>query len=141
MPKRDVRPDGRPVVLFDGVCNLCNGLVAWIIRRDRRRRFLFAPLQSPAGRRLQDEYGLAHGPLDTLILVEGRRAYRRSSAVLRILRRLGPPYNVAGLLLAVPQPLRDAAYGFIARRRYRWFGRRNECMVPGPEVRSRFLVD
>ena len=118
------------VILFDGVCNLCNSSVQFVIRRDRRARFKFAPLQSQ---------GEAAG--DSIVLVDNGRRYTRSTAALRIARHLDFPWNLAYALIVVPRPLRDAAYDFIARRRYRWFGRRDVCMTPTPELRSRFLPD
>ena len=94
-----------------------------------------------AGERLQREHGLDPSVLDTLVLVEDGRAYRKSSAALRILRRLRWPWTVLFGLIAIPPILRDFVYDLLARRRYRWFGRKGECMVPTPEVRERFLVD
>jgi predicted DCC family thiol-disulfide oxidoreductase YuxK len=131
----------RPIVLFDGVCNACDASVNWIIRRDNRALFRFAPLQSPAGARLGREHGLDPNALDTMVLVEDGRAYRRSTAALRILRRLGWPWRLLFTLIAVPAPLRDFAYDRFAARRYRWFGKKEQCMIPTPEVRDRFLVD
>jgi predicted DCC family thiol-disulfide oxidoreductase YuxK len=128
-------------VLFDGVCNLCNATVNWIIARDRKGLFRFAALQSAAGERLQRERGLDPTALDTLVLVEGGRTYRKSSAGLRIVRRLCWPWPLLFGLIAVPAFMRDFAYGWFARRRYRWFGRKDECMAPAPEVRERFLLD
>ena len=133
--------ESHPVVLFDGVCNLCNATVNWIIARDRKGLFRFAALQSPAGERLQREHGLDPTALDTLVLVEGGRTYRKSSAGLRIVRRLCWPWPILYGLIAVPAFMRDFAYGWFARRRYRWFGRKDECMTPAPEVRERFLLD
>ena len=133
--------ESHPVVLFDGVCNLCNATVNWIIARDRKGLFRFAALQSVAGERLQREHGLDPTALDTLVLVEGGRTYRKSSAGLRIVRRLCWPWPLLFGLIAVPAFMRDFAYGWFARRRYRWFGRKDECMAPAPEVRERFLLD
>lgn len=128
---------GGPIVLFDGVCNLCNGSVRFIIRRDLRRRLRFAPLQSETARRL-----LAGAPADlpdSLVLVERGRVWTRSSAVLRIAKGLRWPWPLAYALVAIPRPLRDWLYTRVARNRYRWFGRRDDCMVPTPELRARFL--
>ena len=130
-----------PIVLFDGLCNLCDASVNWIIARDRRGVFRFAALQSPAGEQLQQAFGLDPNKLDTLVLVEGARVYRKSGAALRVLRRLRWPWPVFLGLIAVPPFIRDFVYDFFARRRYRWFGRKDQCLVPAPEVRDRFLVD
>lgn len=129
-----------PTVLFDGVCNLCNSSIQFVIRRDPApATFRFAALQSEAGRRLQREHGLDEHALDTVVLIEDGSAFVRSSAALRIARRLGFPWSLASALLIVPRPIRDAVYGWISRNRYRWFGQRDACMVPTPELRSRFL--
>jgi predicted DCC family thiol-disulfide oxidoreductase YuxK len=126
------------VVLFDGVCNLCNGLVQFIIRRDPHARFKFAPLGSDRGQtgvRPRSDPGLT----PTVILIEDSRRYQRSTAVLRIARQLRAPWPLLYAFIAVPRPLRDWAYDAVARRRYRWFGRRETCMVPTPELRARFV--
>jgi predicted DCC family thiol-disulfide oxidoreductase YuxK len=133
--------DSHPIVLFDGVCNFCNRSVNWIIRRDRRGRFRFAALQSEAGTALQERHGLDPSALDTLVLVEDGRVYVKSTAALRILRRLRSRWRALYGLIAVPRPVRDFAYDWFARRRYRWFGKRDECMVPTADVRERFLTD
>lgn len=131
---------GRPaIILFDGVCNLCSASVQFIIRRDPRGLFRFAALQSDAARSLLAECGV-RGPLpDSLMLIEGGRCYARSAAALRIVRRLRLPWPVLYALVAVPRPIRDWAYDFLARHRYRWFGRREACMAPTPELRDRFI--
>jgi predicted DCC family thiol-disulfide oxidoreductase YuxK len=127
------------VVLFDGVCNLCNGAVAFIIARDRRAQFGFASLQSDAGRRLLREVN-GETPLpDTFVLVEEGRAFTQSTAALRIAERLGFPWSLAALFRVLPRPIRDRAYTLVARNRYRWFGKRETCMMPTPDLRRRFL--
>jgi predicted DCC family thiol-disulfide oxidoreductase YuxK len=133
--------DAHVIVLFDGVCNFCNRSVNWIIRRDPRGLFRFAPLQSDAGGKLQREFGLDPNALDTLVMIEDGRAYVKSTAALRILRRVRSPWRVLYPLIVVPRAVRDFAYDWFARRRYRWFGKREECMVPSPGVRERFLVE
>jgi predicted DCC family thiol-disulfide oxidoreductase YuxK len=127
------------VVLFDGVCNFCNSTVKFIVDRDPAGYFQFAPLQSETARRILADFEPPSGFLDSIILVEDGNCYGRSSAALRILRRLGGPWAFAYPLLLVPRPIRDAAYDWFARRRYRWFGKRSECSVPPPEMRARFL--
>ena len=127
------------IVLFDGVCNLCNGFVQFVIARDPQARFQFATLQSETARRLIEQYGVPDLLPDAVVLVEGGRLYTRSTAALRIARQLTFPWPLTAGCFVVPQPLRDWAYGLIARRRYRWFGRRETCMVPTPELRARFL--
>lgn len=128
-----------PIVLFDGVCNLCNRSVQMILRHDREARFRFASLQSPVGERLRDELGIDRGKVDSVILVEGDRWYKESDAALRIAGGLGGLWKALQVFRLIPPPLRDAAYRLIARNRYRWFGRRETCWLPTPELRERFL--
>ncbi|MBL8990405.1 MAG: thiol-disulfide oxidoreductase DCC family protein [Phycisphaerae bacterium] len=134
--------DGRAVVLFDGVCNLCNGSVRFIVRRDRAGRIAFAPLGSPAAARVLSAAGVEGVALpDSLVLVRSGRVHVCSGAALRIAGLLRWPWPVLTVLLAIPWPLRDWVYRWVARNRYRWFGRRETCMMPTPELRSRFLAD
>lgn len=126
------------MILFDGVCNLCNGFVQFVIARDPARRFRFASLQSEAGRRSLEAAGAGHSA-ETVVLVEDGRAFTRSTAALRIARRLRFPWPLAFALIVMPRPLRDQVYDWVARNRYRWFGKRDVCMVPTPELRDRFL--
>ena len=128
-----------PLVLFDGVCNLCNRSVQTILRHDRHARFRFASLQSPLGEKLRDDLGIDREKVDSVILVEGDRWYKESDAALRIAHGLGGPWKLFGILRLIPRPLRDAAYRLIARNRYRWFGKTETCWVPTPELRGRFL--
>ena len=132
-------PADTPVVLFDGVCNLCTGLVQFIIPRDPGQRFRFAPLQSPVGTQLLEQCGLPTDQLETFVLVEGGECYTKSSAALRIARHLGGPYAWLYPLRWIPRPLRDAVYEFVADHRYGWFGRREECMMPTAETDAWFL--
>jgi len=139
-PSLPVDPREHPIVLFDGVCHLCEGAVRFAIRRDPGARLRFAPLQSPLGRALLARHGLDPDALDAVVLVDGDGAHQRSTAALRIAAGLRAPWRwLAPPLLLVPRGLRDAVYGWVARRRHRWFGRRAECLVPTPELRARFL--
>ena len=131
---------GGPVILFDGVCNLCHGTVQFVIRRDPAARFRFASLQSTAGLRLGEAHGVDPQALDSMLLLEHGRLYRRSTAALRIARGLRPPWPLAYALIAVPAFLRDALYDFVGRRRYRWFGKREHCAVSEPAAADRFLT-
>jgi predicted DCC family thiol-disulfide oxidoreductase YuxK len=128
-----------PIVLFDGVCNFCNASINFIIRRDRRKIFRFAPLQSETGAKLLRQFGLPLDSVETMILSEDGGCYTRSTAALRIVRRLGGPWSVLYVLMVIPTAARDMVYDFVARNRYRWFGEKNTCMIPTPEVRERFL--
>ncbi|WP_019912952.1 thiol-disulfide oxidoreductase DCC family protein [Paenibacillus sp. HW567] len=131
--------EGKSVVLIDGVCHLCQGLVRFILPRDPKGRFLFAPLQSQISRELMLENGLVPGGLSTVVLLENGVCYTESAAVLRIARGLRFPWPAVYVFIIVPRPLRDSLYRFVARNRYRWFGRDEQCLVPTPEIRRRFL--
>ena len=144
-------PESGPVVLFDGVCNFCNGIIQFIVDHERRPELRFLPLQSERaaellvrafgeeeGNRLRT--GLSgNGDPDSVVLIEGGRGYSHSTAGLRIARYLRAPYSWAFLLVVVPRFLRDVVYRFIARNRYRWFGKSEVCRIPTPELRQRFL--
>ena len=131
-------PD-HPVILFDGVCNFCDASVHFIIKRDRRRIFRFATLQSEAGRQRLKQYGLPESDLSTIALIEGPEFYIRSTAALRIARRLNGLWPALYLLITIPRPIRDVFYGFVARNRYRWFGKKEACAIPTPDIKERFL--
>jgi len=132
------RIDG-PIILFDGVCNLCHAAVRFIVAREREARFRFAPLESETGRRLTAG-GIGGGrSVDTVILVEDGQTYVRSDAAIRIAARLNLPWCLLGRLRVVPRPIRDRTYDFVARNRYRWFGRKEFCPTPDEEMRDRFL--
>lgn len=127
------------MIFFDGVCNLCNRLVDYVIRRDRAGRFQFASLQGETARsRLPDFAG--ESGLSTVALATDSGVFTRSEAIGRILRGLGGGSGLVGrILLALPRPLREWGYRAVAGRRYRWFGRRDVCRLPSPEERARFL--
>ena len=129
----------KPVILFDGVCNYCNGMVNFLIRKDKQRRFLFAPLQSNAGQELLGQFGLNTTQLDSFIFISDGKAYLRSTAGLKLYNQLPWYWKWTQLFWIVPRVIRDAVYNFIARNRYKWFGKRDQCMVPSAEVRERFL--
>ncbi len=129
-----------PLVLFDGLCNLCEAGVQFILRRDKAGRFRFASLQSKTGAELLSRQGIPPDRrLETMLLVLDGRTYARSGAALRIARRMDFPWPLLSIFLAVPTPIRDFVYGVIARHRYRWFGKREACWLPTPELQSRFL--
>jgi len=127
------------LLFFDGVCNLCNGLVQFIIRKDRRKIFHFASLQSKTGQRFLNAHVLLTQDLNSLVYWRKGRALTRSTAALNVARDLGGAWPMAYAFILVPRFLRDALYDLIARKRYSWFGKRETCMVPTPELRERFL--
>jgi len=128
-------------ILFDGVCNLCNGFVQFVIARDPAARFRFATLQSDAASAVLRDAGVTAPLPDSIVLVEDGAAHVRSGAALRILRGLRFPWPLAYALIIVPRVVRDRAYDFIAAHRYRWFGRRESCWLPTPDLKRRFLND
>jgi len=128
-----------PIILFDGVCNLCNTSVQFILKRDRRSRFRFASLQGPAGQALLQRSGLPADHLDSFVLVENNNVYTRSSAALRVISRLGGGYTLFYVFWIIPRPIRDGVYDWVARHRYRWFGKEDSCWLPRPEWKERFL--
>jgi predicted DCC family thiol-disulfide oxidoreductase YuxK len=127
-----------PVVLFDGVCNLCNSFVRLVVRHDETGVFRFAPLQSEVGQELLARHGLATEEFDSVVLVEDGEWYTKSTAALRVCRRLDRPLSLLGPFLYVPSLIRDPVYDLIARYRYRLFGKSEECQIPAPEIRERF---
>ncbi|AMQ75312.1 DUF393 domain-containing protein [Bacillus velezensis] len=127
------------VLLFDGVCNLCSGAVQFIIKRDPAGKISFASLQSDTARELLASEGLPTEQFDSMIFIENGRIYKKSAAVLKVSRHLRGAWRLSAVFFAVPRLLRDRAYSFIARRRYKWFGKREACMLPSPEIKNRFL--
>jgi predicted DCC family thiol-disulfide oxidoreductase YuxK len=130
--------DTRPVILFDGVCNLCNSFVNFVMDRDDGS-FRFGSIQSDAGAEMMREAGMSPEDLETVVVVDGEKAYTKSTAALYVTRRLGLPYSILYPFVVVPSFLRDPFYDFVASRRYSWFGKRDECRVPDEETKSRFL--
>ncbi len=138
MDIRDI-PSGQSVILFDGVCNLCNGFVQFLIERDPKRRYRYASLQSETGQALMRSAGLPADEINTVVLMEEGTAYTHSDVALRVARHMGGLWPLATVLYIVPKFLRDAIYNWVARNRYRWFGKKEACMVPTPELKSLFL--
>lgn len=127
------------IVLFDGVCNFCNASINFVIERDKAGYFKFAPLQSEIGEKVTAEHRIDTVETDSVILVEDEKFYTHSTAALRIARRLDGFWSVAYALIVVPRPIRDFFYKLLAKNRYKLFGRQEQCMIPTPEVRARFL--
>jgi predicted DCC family thiol-disulfide oxidoreductase YuxK len=129
----------RPIILFDGVCNLCNSSVQFILKRDSKKKFLFASLQGKNGQEILKQSGLPANTLNSFILVEGDHIYTRSTAALRMLKGLGGGWKLLYGFIIIPKFIRDAAYNLVARNRYNWFGKKEECWVPSAELKQRFL--
>jgi predicted DCC family thiol-disulfide oxidoreductase YuxK len=127
-----------PVILFDGVCNLCNASVDFIIRHDPGRYYKFASLQSDAGQQLKERYDLLDS-LYSVILIENDQVYDKSTAALKIAKHLSFPWNLFHGFIYLPRTWRDRMYAYIARNRYQWFGKRESCRIPTQEEKDRFL--
>jgi predicted DCC family thiol-disulfide oxidoreductase YuxK len=127
------------IVLFDGVCNFCNGSVNFIIAHDKAGYFKFSPLQSEIGEELTAKHGIDKTKTDSVILIEDEKAYTHSTGALRIARKLDGIWSWIYALRIVPRPIRDFLYRTFAKYRYRLFGRQDACMMPMPEIRARFL--
>ena len=127
------------VILFDGVCNMCNANVKYIIDHDPADYFRFASLQSETGMQLAAEHGIDASELSSMVLIEAGKAYMRSTAALRVCRRLKGPVRLLWPFILLPAILRDPIYRFIANRRYKWFGKQDACRLPTRQDRARFL--
>ena len=129
----------RPIVLFDGVCNLCNNAVQFIIKHDKKNAFLFASLQSETGQELLAQHNLPLNELNSFILIENDKAYNRSTGALRVAKKLNGILPWLHVFMIIPKNFRDSIYDFISRNRYKWFGKKDECMIPTSQLKARFL--
>jgi predicted DCC family thiol-disulfide oxidoreductase YuxK len=127
------------ILLFDGVCNLCNGLVHFIIKKDRIGKFKFTSLQSAIGQQWLMKFGLAKNEFASFVLIQGDKYYIKSDAALKMLAELGGIWNAFYVFKFIPRPFRDFIYDRIAKSRYKIFGKRDVCMIPTPELQKRFL--
>ena len=129
----------QPIVLFDGVCNLCNKAVQIIIRHDKKNTFLFASLQSSMGQQLLAQYNLPLDELNSFILIQNNNAYSRSTGALKVVKKLKGLWPLLYGFILVPKFIRDGVYNWIGKNRYKWFGKNEACMIPTPELKARFL--
>ena len=127
------------IILFDGVCNLCNGAVDFFIRHDKKDIFRYAALQSEIGIELQKKLNIDHENIESFILIDGNKYYKKSTAALRVAGMIGFPFNLLYPLLVVPPFIRNGVYDIIAKFRYKWFGKKSTCRIPTPEERKKFL--
>ena len=132
-------PETQALILFDGVCNLCNGFVQFVIARDKHGYFKFTSLQSEAARLYLQKCGIPANALASVVLYEDGKCYTQSTAALRVLKKLSGGWPAMFGLIIVPKFIRDLVYNFIANNRYRWFGKQESCWLPTPELKSRFL--
>ena len=131
-------PD-KPLILFDGVCNLCNASVQFIIKRDVENKFLFASLQSETGQNVLKHFGLDTSEFKTLILLQNKEIYIKSTGALRVIKQLNGLLKFLYIFIVIPSPIRDFFYTFIANNRYRFFGKQEYCMIPSSELKAKFL--
>lgn len=132
-------PQNRNIILFDGVCNFCNFWVDFIIKRDKKKIFKFAALQTNSGNKILDNFREKTEGVDSVIFVENNRCFTRSSAALRIVKKLPGLWAYLYAFIIIPKPLRDFIYDFVAKNRYRIFGQKESCRLPSPEEKDRFI--
>ena len=134
-------PENKKLILFDGVCNLCNSSVVYVIKHDKKDLFLFAPLQSNIGENIISEHNIDTSKTDSILLYNPERnsIKDKSSAALHIARHLSFPLNLLSIFLIVPPFIRNWVYDFIAKNRYKWYGKKESCMIPTPELKSKFV--
>ncbi len=133
------RTSEKKIILFDGVCNLCNSSINFVIKRDRKDVFRFTALQEEVGRGLIDKYGIDPSNTDSIILIENNKAYIKSSAALRIAKSMSGGYPLLFIFMVIPKFIRNWVYDFVARNRYKWYGKKESCMIPTPELKAKFL--
>ncbi len=133
-------PNDKKIILFDGVCNLCNSSVQYVIQRDKKDEFRFVALQSELGKKIIKHIGLTNSNIDSIVLyLPGIAYYYKSSAVIEIAKSLQGFFNYGMLFRLLPNALRDVVYDYIARNRYKWYGKKESCMIPTPELKAKFL--
>jgi len=133
-------PKHKKLILFDGVCNLCNASVLYVIKRDKKNVFMFAPLQSNIGGEIIKKYNVDTNKVDSILLFEHDKGLTyKSTAALKIASKLGLPTKLLSIFLIVPPIIRNTVYNYIAKRRYKWYGKKDSCMIPTPELNSKFL--
>ena len=131
--------DNKSLVLFDGVCHFCNNSVNFIIDRDPKKKFIFAPLQSELAANALTRFGESTKVIDSIILIHNNKIYKRSRAALEIAKQLNGLWSLCYVFIIVPGFIRDLVYNFIAKNRYKWFGQMEACRIPTPDMRERFL--
>jgi len=129
----------QPIVLFDGVCNLCNNAVKFIISHDKKEQFLFTSLQSDAGQKILHQYNFPLTELNSFILIDNNKAFRKSTGALKVFKKLNGAWPLLYAFIIIPTFIRDAMYNWIGKNRYKWFGKKEECMIPTAELKARFL--
>jgi len=129
----------QPMILFDGVCNFCNNAVNFTLKRNKKENIRFAPLQSEAGQQLLHQYNLPADDMESFVFIENGKAYKQSTAALKVCRHLRGLWPLCFGFIIVPKFIRDGLYNLVAKNRYRWFGKKDSCMIPTPEIKARFI--
>ncbi|PQV46269.1 putative DCC family thiol-disulfide oxidoreductase YuxK [Jejuia pallidilutea] len=133
-------PESKSLIVFDGVCNLCNASVQYVIKRDKNNKFLFAPLQSKIGEKIIKAYNINTAKVDSILLFNPKTGiFSKSTAALKIASKLSFPTNILTVFLIVPAFIRNWVYDFIAKNRYKWYGKKEACMIPTPDLKNKFL--
>lgn len=133
-------PENKRLILFDGVCNLCNSSVLYVIKHDKKDLFMFAPLQSKIGKQVVEQFNIDAEKFDSILLYSKEKGIKsKSSAALQIARQLGFPINLWSVFLIIPPFIRNWVYDYVAKNRYKWYGRKEECMIPTPELKAKFI--
>ena len=132
--------NNKQLILFDGVCNLCNASVQYVIKHDQKDQFRYTALQSDIGKRIMKKYNIDRSTMDSILLYSPENGISyKSTAALKIASKLGFPRNVMSVFLIIPAFIRNGVYDYIARNRYKWYGKKEECMIPTAELKSKFL--
>lgn len=131
--------ENHKIILFDGVCNLCNGAINFVIEKDKNNSFKFAALQSEIGQDLTSRFNIDRTKVDSIILIDGDKHFEKSSAALRIAQHMSGAYPLLYMFMIVPKFIRNAVYDYIAKNRYKWFGKKESCMIPTPALKEKFL--
>ena len=132
-------PKDKPLILFDGVCNFCNTMVNFVIKQDKKNIFRFAALQSEAGRKLLEQYKIYWRRSDSFVVIDNGKAYMKSNAALHLYNKLPWYWKWTQLFWVFPRFIRDGMYNLIAKNRYKWFGKKEECAIPTPDIKEKFL--
>ena len=133
-------PNNKSLILFDGVCNLCNSSVQYVIKHDKSNKFIFAPIQGTAGKSIFEHYNIDNSKIDSIILYTPEKGIvYKSTAALKIASKLGFPTNILGVFLIIPAFIRNWVYDYIAKNRYKWYGKKEACMIPTPELKRKFM--
>ncbi|WP_138433941.1 thiol-disulfide oxidoreductase DCC family protein [Winogradskyella algicola] len=135
-------PKNKQLILFDGVCNLCNSSVLYVIKRDTKNKFLFAPLQSDIGKSITSQFKIDTNKVDSILLYNPseQKVYHKSTAALHVAKQLSFPTKLMAIFFLVPTFIRNWVYDFVAKNRYKWYGKKDACMIPTPELKAKFLM-